>query len=121
MIGDIQINDHVFHSNGYRKLTEGFINFEVSDRTINNTLVSDFLETKRTYEISWENCSIDGELLDEFISLSQSATDVTFIKTNYDLTTTTTICRLKISDSFDRVYDQGKYSYDGIKIKLEEV
>lgn len=121
MIGDIQINDHVFHSNGYRKLTEGFINFEVSDRTINNTLVSDFLETKRTYEISWENCSIDGELLDEFITLSQSADDVTFIKTNYDLTTTTTTCRLSMSENFNRIYERGKYSYEGVKIKLEEI
>lgn len=121
MIGDIQINNHVFHSNGYRKLTEGFINFEVSDRTINNTLVSDFLEVKKTFEISWDDCSIDGELLDEFIGLSQSADDVTFIKTNYDLTTTTTTCRLTLSESFARDYERGKYSYNGVKIKLEEV
>jgi len=79
------------------------------------------LEVKKTFEISWDDCSIDGELLDEFIGLSQSADDVTFIKTNYDLTTTTTTCRLTLSESFARDYERGKYSYNGVKIKLEEV
>lgn len=121
MIGDIQINDHVFHPNGYRKLTEGFIDFEVSARTINNTLVSDFFDTKRTYSISWDGASITGELLDEFIALYKSTDDVTFIKTNYDLTTTTVICRLRLSGNFLRDYEQGTYSYNGITIELEEV
>lgn len=121
MIGDIQINDRVLTANSYRKITEGFIDFEVSDRTIDNTLVSDFLATKKTFVVEWRDCAIDGELLNELIALSQSSDDVTFIKTNYDLTTTTTICRLKLSDSFKRIYEKEKYAYEDVKVSLEEV
>lgn len=121
MKGDIKINNHVFSPNGYRKLTEGFIEFEKSQRTINNTLTSDFLARKKTFVISWEDCAVDGELLDEFIALSESSDDVTFVKTNYDLTETTTVCRLKISESFSRIYEAGKYAYDGVEIMLEEI
>ena len=119
--GDIQINSHVFHPNGYRKLTEGFIEFEKTQRSINNTLTSDFLAKKRTFVITWENCSIDGELLDEFIAISNSSEDVTFTKTNYDLTETSVTCRLKLSNSFARVYDDGKYAYNGVEVTLEEI
>lgn len=121
MIGTFQINEHAFHPNGYRKLTEGFINFEVSDRTINNTLVSDFLAVKKTFTISWDDCTIDGDLLEEFIEWSQSSNTVTFALTNNDLTITSTICRLKMSDTFTRVYEKGKYAYSGIEVYLEEV
>lgn len=121
MIGDIQINDHVFHPNGYRKLTEGFINFEVSQRTIDHTLVSDFLSVKRTFTISWDNATISGELLDEFITLYLSSSDVTFTKTNYDLSKTTVVCRLKLPESWKRDYEQGTYSYSGIIVTLEEI
>lgn len=121
MKGDIKINTHVFHPNGYRKLTEGFIEFEKTQRTINNTLTSDFLAKKRTYIISWEDCAIDGELLDEFIAISDSSDDVTLTKVNYDLTETVVTCRLKLSDSFERIYEQGKYAYSGVEVSLEEV
>jgi hypothetical protein len=121
MKGDIQINDILFTANGYTKLTEGFVSFEIKNRTINNTLVSDFLNIKKTFEISWENCSLSGDLLDQFIALYISDSDITFIKTNYDLTESTYICRLSMSESFLRDYEKDNYSYNGVKIKLEEV
>lgn len=121
MKGDIQINDHVFSPNGYRKLTEKIISFEKSKRTIDNTLVSDFMAVKKTFTISWDDCAIDGELLNEFMELYLSAEDVTFIKTNYDLTTSAYTCRIKLSDSFKRVYESRNYSYSGVNVTLEEV
>jgi hypothetical protein len=121
MKGDIKINDITLTANGYTKLTEGFINFEVKERTIDNTLVSDFFGVKRTFKISWEKCVISGDLLDSFIEIYLAGEDVTFIKTNYDLTETTYTCKLYLPDSFMRAYEKDNYGYDSIEVSLEEV
>ena len=118
--GSYKINDHVFSPNGGRTLTEGYLDFEVTDRTINKTLVSDFVIFKRTFSIKW-SVAITQDLLEIILAWYTAKQDVTFTKVNKDGTESSYTCRLSIPENFTRVYELKEYSYSDFEISLVEV
>lgn len=119
MIGDIQLGSVLLPATEYRKLTEGYLQFEVGERTINNTYVSDFIDSKKTFTIEW-NCSIDETLMQSIIDL-YTGDDITVLYTESDGTVSTYICHMVLPESWDRSSYVNPYSYDGFSVYLEEV
>ncbi len=117
--GDLSLNGVILPNIGIQ-YTKGHIVFEVMDRTINKTLVSDYVTTKKTFKMSWSNI-LDGAFMADLIDIYELREDVTFIETQADLTTITTICKMTISDSYLRELESGNYAFSGFSIKLEEV
>lgn len=117
--GDIQINSVLLPFEGI-KVSYGYIDFEVVDRTIDKTLVSDFIALKRIFTISWDNM-VSGTFMADIIDIYILKQDVTLIVTNADLSTSTYTCKLSISDRVLRELYSGNYAFSGFTITLEEV
>jgi hypothetical protein len=102
-----------------RTYSQGWIDFEVVERTINRTLVSDFVAFKRRFSIEWELAS--GELVAELLDLYLDKEDVIFEETQADNSVKTWTCRLSISDDIVRDIEVGNFAFSGFGITLEEV
>lgn len=118
-VGDIQLNTTLLPNEGLR-FSPGYIDFEVSDRTIDKTLVSDFITIKRKFGITWEY-PISGTLMADIVELYLAKADVTVSVTNSDLTISTYTCWLSISDESLREIASGVYAFSGFSISMEEV
>jgi len=116
--GELRVNDITLPIEG-RLYTPGYIDFEVTQRTIDRTLVSDFVTIKRTFNVAWDRAY--GSLVAPLIELYLAKEDVTFYEVQPDLTTDSYTCRLSIPDSFTRELQSGEYGYTGFAITLEEV
>jgi hypothetical protein len=117
--GDLQINSILLPLDDIQ-YKPGWIDYEVTDRTINRTLVSDFIAFKRTFDISWKN-PLEGSFLADLLDLYLAKEDVTFTETAADLTTTAYTCRMSISNKYLREIMSGNYAFSGFSITLEEV
>lgn len=102
------------------KFTEGWIDFEVQDRTVNRTLVSDFIAFKRKFSITWQY-PISGTLLAELLDIYIAKADVVFTIVNADLTETLYTCKVSISGDYLREIIAGNYAFSGFTVELEEV
>ncbi|MBA4274026.1 MAG: hypothetical protein C0436_00070 [Alphaproteobacteria bacterium] len=102
-----------------RKYTQGWIDFEVTERTINRTLVSDFIAFKRRFGITWN--ILDGNTMAALIDLYLAKEDVTFHERQPNGTFRTWTCRLQISEGILREIEIGNYAFSGFAITLEEV
>jgi hypothetical protein len=118
--GDLQIDTILLPDNGDLRYTPGFISFEQTARTIDNTLVSDFKALKHKFSFSWNN-PLDGNFLADIIDLYLANDDVTFTQTNADLSTSVYTCKIFISESMLREIASGNYAYSGFTLTLEEV
>jgi hypothetical protein len=102
-----------------RKYTQGWIDFEVSERTINKTLVSDFVAFKRTFAVTWN--VLDGEVMSSLIMLYLNKQDVNFHEKQPDGSYLSWVCKLSISQSIFREIEIGNFAFSGFAITLEEV
>jgi hypothetical protein len=102
-----------------RKYTQGWLDFEVTERTINRTLVSDFVAFKRVFSITWN--VLDGEIMSSLILLYLGKQDVVFSEQQPDTTWLSWTCKLAISDSIFREIEVGNFAFSGFSITLEEV
>jgi hypothetical protein len=102
-----------------RKYTQGYIDFEVSERTINRTLVSDFIAFKRTFGVTWN--ILDGATISTLIDLYLAKEDVVFYEEQPNSSFLNWTCRLSISQSILREIEIGNYAFSGFSITLEEV
>jgi hypothetical protein len=118
--GDLQIDTILLPDNGDLKYQPGFIQFEQKQRTVDNTLVSDFRAIKYKFAFSWGN-PLDGIFMADLVELYLAGNDVTFIETNADLSTNTYICRLSISETTLREIASGNYAFSGFSMNLEEI
>lgn len=118
MKGDIKLNGILLPVD--TKLARGYIDFEVTERTINRTLVSDFITLKNTFSLSWDEIIL-GNLLAFILDIYLLKEDVTIEITNADLTTNIYNCHLSISQSILREIASGDYAYSGFNVKLEEI
>jgi len=119
MKGDLYINSMLVPD---RSLTyrPGWIDFEKTERTINNTLVSDFIGFKRTFKLEWSNW-MDGDFVEYIIAIYELKEDVIFHeydKNNVDVPYT---CKLSIPAEYVREYKESNFAYSGFNITLEEV
>ena len=119
-IGDLTINGNLIPGRQNLRFSQGYIDFEETQRTIDKTLVSDFVKFKRSFSISWTSY-IDGPLLVSFLDIYIAKEDVTFVVTDYDGTDSTYICKLGISPEFLREIKVGYFAYSGFSLTLEEV
>lgn len=119
-IGDLTINGILIPGNFNLKFSQGYIDFEETQRTIDKTLVSDFASFKRIFNISWTSF-IQGDLLADFLDMYIAKDDVTFVVSNADGTDSTYICKLSISNEFLREIKVGDFAYSGFTLTLEEV
>lgn len=117
--GDIQINTILLPIPGLR-FSPGYIDFEIRDRTINKTLVSDFVTIKNRFTITWEY-PVSGTFMAEILTLYLAKDDVTLTVTNSDLSTTAYTCALMVSHETLREITSGSYAFSGFSITLEEV
>lgn len=117
--GDLKINAMLLPLDGIQ-YKPGWIDYEVTARTINKTLVSDFVSFKRTFAISWAN-PLEGSFLADLLDLYIAKADVTFTETGADLVDTAYTCRLSISSSYLRELYSSNYAFSGFAITLEEV
>jgi hypothetical protein len=117
--GDIQINAILLPIPGLR-FTPGYIDFEVRDRTIDKTLVSDFVTIKHSFNIGWDY-PVSGVFMADMVTLYLAKADVTLTVTNSDLTTTVYTCSLDISKEHLREIASGSYAFSGFTLMLEEV
>jgi hypothetical protein len=102
-----------------RKYTQGWIDFEVSERTVNRTLVSDFIAFKRAFGITWN--VLDGEFMYQLVEIYLTKKDVTFSEKQSDGSWKSWICKMSISESLLREVEVGNYAFSGFSITLEEV
>lgn len=102
------------------RFNPGHIDFEVSDRTIDKTLVSDFITIKNKFTISWDY-PVSGTFMAEIVELYLAKEDVTFTVTNADATTSVYTCWLSISEECLREIVSGSYAFSGFTISMEEV
>ena len=102
-----------------RQYSQGWIDFEITDRTINKTLVSDFVAFKKVFTINWN--IVEGEFMASLIFLYLEKEDVTFSEQQPDGSWLSWVCRLTISNSLQREADAGNFAFSGFSITLEEV
>lgn len=121
--GELKINSIVIPDSSLN-FSPGWISFEVTQRTIDNTLVSDLKDDKRKFNLSWDNC-IDGDFFEQIVALYELGEDVTFTVTAEDLTDDVYDCHLTISPEVlrkvTRKRETGNYAYSGFAIALEEI
>lgn len=118
MKGDIKFNGILLPEE--TNMTRGYIDFEVTERTINKTLVSDFIIIKNMFTLEWENL-ISGSLLAFFLNTYLLKEDVTLTIENADGTLDIFTCHLTISNSILREITAGDYAFSGFSMTLEEV
>lgn len=118
-VGDIQINTIILPNEGLR-FTPGYIDFEVKDRTINKTLVSDFATIKRKFTIIWDY-PVTGTFMADILELYLAKEDVTLYVTEANATISQYTCWLDISKENLRDISSGVYAFSGFTIMLEEV
>jgi hypothetical protein len=97
----------------------GWIDFEVTDRTINRTLVSDFVGIKRFFIISYDR--VYGDLFGNILDLYLDKEDVTFFEEQPNGTYKSYVCRISISETVRRELEVAEYGYTGFAFTLEEV
>lgn len=102
------------------KYSPGWIDYEKTARTINNTLVSDLVAFKRKFSISWEN-PLDGAFMADLLDMYVAKEDLTFTETQSDLTTLSYTVHIDIGSEYLREIYSGNYAFSGFKITLEEV
>jgi hypothetical protein len=95
------------------------IDFEVKQRTVNKTLVSDFQDIKKRFTISWDRSY--GTLYADLLEIFLEREDVTFIEVQPDLSEVSYTCLMSISESVRREIEAGDYGFTGFSIVLEEV
>lgn len=121
MNGDIYIDDFLLpDTDGSLVLNEGVIDFEVSERTINNTLVSDFIGFKKRFRITWNNL-ISGELLEILKTIYYAKEDVDLKITSELGVDTTYVCKMNMSPEYLRESKGSVFAYSGVEISFEEV
>ena len=117
--GELTINSIPLPLDGMR-YSQGYIDFELKERTIDQTLVSDFIAFKRIFNISWSN-PLDGSFMADIIDLYLLKEDVTLYEVQADLTTKSFVCALTIGSNFLREMYARNYAFSGFSISLEEV
>jgi hypothetical protein len=121
-MADLKLNQgatEIFLPEFERKYTQGWLDFEVSERTINRTLVSDFVGFKRTFSVTWN--VLEGEIMSSLILLYLTKQDVIFSEQQPDGSFLSWTCKLSISQSLLREIDAGNFAFSGFSITLEEV
>ena len=119
MQGDLFIGSFLVPDNTL-VYSEGWIDFEVTQRTIDNTLVSDFIGFKRKFSMSWENW-LSGGFVDYVVGIYEAKQDVVFKKILADNSEELYTCKLSISDNYVREYKELDFAFSGFSITLEEV
>jgi len=117
--GDLKINALELPIDNI-KFSQDWIDFEVQDRTINRTLVSDFIAFKRKFVLTWQY-PLEGAFLADLLDLYIAKEDVTFTVTNADLTESLYTCKVDINGAYLREMLSGNYIFSGFGITLEEV
>lgn len=102
-----------------RKYTQSWIDFEVTERTINRTLVSDFIAFKRKFNVTWN--VLDGATMAAIIDIYLAKEDIVFHEQQSNGSFRTYTCRLSISANILREIEIGNYAFSGFSIELEEV
>ena len=97
----------------------GWIDFEVTERTINRALVSDFIAFKRLFVVSYDR--VYGDLFADLLELFLAKEDVTFFEEQPNGTYQQYICRIDFPQSVKRELSRGLYGYTGFSFSLEEV
>ena len=119
MKGDLFIDTYLVPDSSL-VFTKGRLDFEKTERTINNTLVSDFIGFKKTFALEWGNW-LDGDFVDYIIGIYEAKEDVEFKEVLADNTEEVSICKLSISDSYVREYKEKNFAFSGFTVSLEEV
>jgi|WetSurMetagenome_2_1015567.scaffolds.fasta_scaffold424529_2 hypothetical protein len=117
--GDFYINDILLPKSSI-KPTKGRLDFEISERTIDNTFVSDLKAIKEKRSFTWEN-ALDEDFITPMMEIYYAGEDVIYREVNSDLTETTFTMRMKIPDDIAQEVLEGSYAYSGFSISLEEV
>lgn len=122
MKGDIFINS-VQVPDKHLSFTEGRIESRKERRTINNTLTSDVIETKKTFSFSFDRDSVwvDGNYVRDMITLYESAEDVTLEITEADETVSEYTCSMKMDVELIREWKYDNFAYNGFEFVLEQV
>ena len=97
----------------------GWIDFEVSERTINRTLVSDFVAIKRQFQIAYDR--VYGNLFGEILDLYLDKEDVVFYEEQPDGSYRNWTCVIDFPAQVKRDLNTGLYGYTGFSFRLEEV
>lgn len=97
----------------------GWIDFEITERTINRTLVSDFIAFKRLFIVSYDR--VYGDLFADLLELFLDKEDVIFYEQQPNGTYLNYTCRLDFPQSVKRELSRGLYGYTGFSFSLEEV
>lgn len=117
--GDLQLGAILLPIEGI-KYSQGWIDYEKTRRTIDNTLVSDLVAFKRKFTIAWDN-PLDGSFMADLLDMYIAKADLTFIETQADLTTLSYTVHIDIGSDYLREIYSGNYAFSGFKITLEEV
>jgi hypothetical protein len=117
--GDLYIDTFEVPSKA-RRYSPGWIEFEQTRRTINNTLTSDFLAQKRKFFIEWSTW-LDGDFIEYIVGIYLAGNDVVFKVCESDGTEKSYTCRLTIPSTYVREYEEKGFAYSGFNITLEEV
>ena len=102
-----------------RTYTQGWLDFELTERTINRTLVSDLIATKRVFSITWEQAS--RALVSQLVLLFLDERYLTFEEEQHDGSFLSWDVRLTIGANILRDIEAQDYSFVGFVINLEQV
>jgi hypothetical protein len=122
MKGDLFINN-IQVPDKYLTLTEGRVEFRKERRSINNTLTSDIITTKKTFTFAFDRESVwvDGAYVRSMVSLYELGGDVIFKTVEHDSTEKEYICAIKMDVSLVREWKEDNFAYSGFSFVLEEV
>lgn len=122
MKGDLFINGAQVPDK-YLTFTEGRIEFKRERRSINNTLTSDIIATKKKFSFSFDRESVwvDGNYVRSIISMYELGADVTLKVVEHDNTEKEFTCVLRMDMSLIREWKEDNFAYSGLAFDLEEV
>jgi hypothetical protein len=118
MIGELRIDSITLPETG-RLYRPGWIDFEVTERTIDRTLVSDFIAIKRRFSVAYDRAY--GDLFKQLYDLYLTKQDVTFTEFQPDGSSLSWTCRMSFPTEVERGLNRGLYGYVGFSVTLEEV
>lgn len=122
MKGDLFING-IQVPDRHLTLVEGRIEFKKERRTVNNTLTSDVIATKKKFSFSFDKDSVwvDGNYVRSIIDLYELGADVTLKVVNQDDTETEYTCALRMDVNLSREWKYDNFAFAGFAFVLEEV
>lgn len=97
----------------------GYIPLEVTDRTIDGTLVSDIIALKRKFDISWP--IIDGGFMGQFVEWYVEREPLEFGEEQPDGSTVWFNVWMDIPESILREIEAGDYAFSGFRLNMVEI